>query len=310
MSKITSIGGEALMEGVMMRGPHRVTAAFCDKDGNITTEDIHVTPLTQKYKVLSLPLIRGPFSFIDSLRIGSKALNLSAEKIGLDDGEEELTGFDKWLNDKFGDKIMGIITAVGSVLGVALAVVLFMLVPSLIFNGIKYIAGDGIEPARSLFEGALKFIVFIVYIWLMSKIPDIHRVFMYHGAEHKTIFCYENDLELTVENVKKMKRLHPRCGTSFLVLMIIIGIFVGFFIKVSNPFLRTILKILTLPVVMSLGYELIRYCGRHDNTLCHIVSAPGKWIQLLTTAEPDDKMMETAIAAIKAVIPENGEDIV
>ena len=308
MSRITSIGGEALLEGIMMRGPFRTTCAFLSPKGEITTEDIEMEYLTKKYKICSLPLIRGIFSFIDSLRLGSKAMNLSAEKAGFDD-EEELTGFDKWMNDKLGDKLTGIIVGIGSVLGVVLAVVLFMLVPTLLFNGVKHLAGDGIEPLRSIFEGIFKMLVFVLYIFVISKIPDIHRVFMFHGAEHKCIFCYENELELTVENVRKQPRLHPRCGTSFMVLMIIVGIFIGFFIKIQNPILRTVVKICTLPIVMGIGYELIKYCGKHNNAFTKIVAAPGKWLQMLTTQEPGDDMIATGIEAIKAVIPENGEDL-
>lgn len=306
-TRITSIGGQALLEGIMMRGPKRITAAFCDKDGNISTEDIEFTPLTQKYKILSKPFIRGSIAFVDSLRLGTKCLNIAADKIGL---EEDETAFDRWLTKVLGDKIGTIVTAVGSVLGIVLAVVLFIFIPSLLFNGLKAIAGDGIEPMRSVFEGILKLLVFVVYIWLCSRIPDIHRVFMYHGAEHKAIFCYENYLDLTVENVRKMKRFHPRCGTSFMILMILIGILIGFFIKFTNPFIRTGLKLLTLPVVMGIGYELIKYCGTHNNLFTKIVAAPGLWIQRLTTSEPDDKMIEAAIAAITAVIPENGEDLI
>ena len=308
MSKITSIGGQALLEGIMMTGPYKTAAAFCDKDGNITTEEMKVTHLKDKYPILGKPFIRGIFSFIDSLTMGMNAIELSADKAGLDDGEE-LSKFEKWLNDKLGDKIGKVITVIGSVLGVALAIVLFMLVPTLIFNLIKRFAGEGIEPLRAVFEGLLRLAVFVAYVSLVALVPDIKRTFMYHGAEHKTIFCYENELELTVENVRKQSRFHPRCGTSFLIILILLGIIVGMFIPVTNPLLRTLCKILTLPIVINLGYELIKLCGRHDNALTRIIAAPGLWMQRITTKEPDDKMMEAAIAAIKEVIPENGEDL-
>ncbi len=154
----------------------------------------------------------------------------------------------------------------------------------------------------------MRFAIFIGYIALCASMPDMKRVFQYHGAEHKTIFCYENQEKLTVENVKRHQRFHPRCGTSFLVLMLLIGIFIGFFIPFSNPFVRTAVKILCIPLAVGIGYELIRYCGRNDNTLTHVISAPGLWMQRLTTREPDDGMMEVAISAIRAVIPENGSD--
>jgi len=308
MSKITSIGGQALLEGIMMAGPFKTVAAFCDKDGNITTEEMKVTHIKDKYPILGKPFLRGIFSFIDSLTMGMNALEVSADKAGIEE-EEELSKFEKWLNDKLGDKIGKFITAVGTVLGLVLAVVLFMLVPTLIFNLIKYFAGDGIEPLRAVFEGFLRLAVFVAYVSLVALVPDIKRTFMYHGAEHKTIFCYENDLELTVENVRKQKRFHPRCGTSFMIILILLGIVVGMFIPVTNPLLRTLCKLLTLPIVVNLGYELIKLCGRHDNALTRIIAAPGLWMQRITTKEPTDKMIEAAIAAIKEVIPENGEDL-
>lgn len=293
----------------MMMGPFKTVAAFCDKDGNISTEEIKEQPLRKKYPILGKPVIRGIFSFVDSMRIGMKALEMSADKIGIDEEEEE-SKFDKWLTEKFGDKITAIVTTIGSVLGVALAVVLFILVPTLLFNGLEMLFGTGIEGWRAVFEGVMKAVIFILYVFAVSLIPDIRRVFMYHGAEHKTIFCYEHELELTVENVKKQKRFHPRCGTSFLVIMIAIGIIVGLFIPFTNPVLRTVCKFLCLPLVVSFGYELIKLCGRHDNILTRIIAAPGLWVQRITTKEPDDKMMETAIAAMKEVIPEGGEDII
>ena len=308
MSKITSIGGQALLEGIMMTGPFKTAAAFCDKDGNITTEEMKVTHLRDKYPVLGKPFIRGIFSFIDSLKMGMDAIEISADKAGIDD-EEELSRFEKWLDKKLGDKIGKVIALVGSVLGVALAVVLFMLVPTLIFNLIKHFAGEGVEPLRAVFEGLLRLAVFVTYVSLVALVPDIKRTFMYHGAEHKTIFCYENELELNVENVRKMSRFHPRCGTSFMIILILLGIVVGMFIPITHPLLRTLCKLLTLPIVINLGYELIKLCGKHDNAFTRIIAAPGLWMQRITTKEPEDNMIEAAIAAIKEVIPENGEDL-
>ena len=293
----------------MMVGPFKTVAAFCDKNGEITTEELRITPLRMKYPILGKPFIRGIFNMIDTLRTGMKALEMSADK-AMEGEEEEESKFDKWLTKKFGDSITKVVTAVSSVLGLALAVVLFILVPTLIFNGIELLAGTGIEPFRALIEGLMRVVVFIGYLLLVSMIPDIKRVFMYHGAEHKTIFCYENELELTVENVKKQKRFHPRCGTSFLVILIVLGIIVGLFIPFTNPILRTAAKILTLPIVVCFGYELIKLCGRHNNPLTRIIAAPGLWVQRITTKEPDDKMIETAIVAMKEVIPNDGEDLV
>ena len=246
---------------------------------------------------------------IDSLRIGFRALNESAEKSmeGLED-EEEPSRFEKWLDKVFGEKIMNVIMGIAMVLGIGVAIVLFFMLPTWLVNLMRMGTGDGIEVWRSLIEGAMRIAIFIGYVALCGLQPDLRRTFQYHGAEHKTIFCYENNEELTVENVRRHGRFHPRCGTSFMVIMLGLGIIVGFFIPFTNPFLRTIVKILCIPLVMGLGYELIRLCGRTDNRLTRIIAAPGLWVQRITTKEPDDSMIEVAIAAMEKVIPENGED--
>ena len=308
--RVTSIGGQALLEGIMMVGPKKNTAAFCDAEGRITTEDIAAPSRREKYPILKKPFLRGVFALIDTMRLGMKALTLSADKAGLEDETEEPSKFEKWLDKTFGDKIMNVVVAVGGVLGVALAVVLFFLLPTVLFNWIDTFAGDWFSGWRSVFEGALRILIFVGYILLVSRMPDIDRTFRYHGAEHKTIFCYENELALTVENVRKQRRFHPRCGSSFMIIMLLLGIIIGFFIPFENPFLRTACKLLCLPVIVSIGYELIKLCGRHDNVLTKIIAAPGLWLQRLTVKEPDDKMIEAAIAAMEAVIPENGEDLV
>lgn len=307
--RITSIGGQALIEGIMMVGPEKTTAAFCDEDGNITTEDIEFEPITKKYPVLGLPFIRGIFSLIDSMRRGYKALSISADKFMGEDEEEELTGIDKWLTEHLGDKITAVIMVIAMILGVGLAILLFFMLPTVLFNLIEKATSSSIEGFRAIFEGLLRLLIFLGYVIAVSFIPDIKRTFMYHGAEHKTIFCYEYEKELTVENVREQSRFHPRCGTSFLVLMLVIGIIVGFFIPFTNPIIRTIAKILTIPIIMNLGYELLRVCGRSENILVRIIRAPGLWVQRITTKEPTDDMIKTAIVAMKAVIPENGEDL-
>lgn len=308
--KITTIGGQALMEGIMMVGPQRTVAAFCSEEGQISTEEISVPRLTKLYPILGKPFIRGIFSLIDSFRLGYKALSLSADKLTGGEEEEELSGFDKWLNDHLGEKITGVIMAIASVLGIALAIALFFFLPTVLFNLLEAVAPGEISGWRSIFEGVIRIGIFVGYVVLIGMVPDIKRTFQYHGAEHKTIFCYENDLPLTVENVRKQKRFHPRCGTSFLILMLVIGIIVGFFIPFSNPFLRTFTKLLCIPVIMNVGYELQKACARHDGWLSRAVTAPGLWMQRLTVKEPDDKMIEAAIAAMEAVIPENGEDLI
>ena len=308
--KITTIGGQALMEGIMMVGPQRTVAAFCSEEGQISTEEISVPRLTKLYPILGKPFIRGIFSLIDSFRLGYKALSLSADKLTGEEEEEELSGFDKWLNDHLGEKITGVIMAIASVLGIAMAIALFFFLPTVLFNLLEAVAPGEISGWRSIFEGVIRIGIFVGYVVLIGMVPDIKRTFQYHGAEHKTIFCYENDLPLTVENVRKQKRFHPRCGTSFLILMLVIGIIVGFFIPFSNPFLRTFTKLLCIPVIMNVGYEVQKACARHDGWLSRAVTAPGLWMPRLTVKEPDDKMIEAAIAAMEAVIPENGEDLI
>ena len=308
--KITTIGGQALMEGIMMVGPQRTVAAFCSEEGQISTEEISVPRLTKLYPILGKPFIRGIFSLIDSFRLGYKALSLSADKLTGGEEEEELSGFDKWLNDHLGEKITGVIMAIASVLGIALAIALFFFLPTVLFNLLEAVAPGEISGWRSIFEGVIRIGIFVGYVVLIGMVPDIKRTFQYHGAEHKTIFCYENDLPLTVENVRKQKRFHPRCGTSFLILMLVIGIIVGFFIPFSNPFLRTFTKLLCIPVIMNVRYEVQKACARDDGWLSRAVTAPGLWMQRLTVKEPDDKMIEAAIAAMEAVIPENGEDLI
>ena len=308
--KITTIGGQALMEGIMMVGPQRTVAAFCDEQGNISTEEITAPRLTKQYPLLGKPFIRGIFALVDSFRMGYKALSLSADKLTEGEEEEELSGLDKWLNDHLGEKLTAALMGVASVLGIALAVVLFFLLPTVLFNLLEGVVPVDIAGWRSIFEGVLRIGIFVAYVVLISLVPDIKRTFQYHGAEHKTIFCYENDLPLTVENVRKQGRFHPRCGTSFLLLMLLLGIIVGFFIPFSNPFLRTFTKLLCIPVIMNVGYEVQKACARHDNWLSRLVTAPGLWVQRLSVKEPDDKMIAAAIVAMEAVIPENGEDLI
>ena len=233
--------------------------------------------------------------------------------------EEEPSKFEKWLDKTFGDKLVKVMMVLASIVGVAIAVALFFFLPSFLFDltakAVPAFQGSG-EMAvfwKSVFEGVLKIILFLGYIILCSQMTEMKRVFMYHGAEHKTIFCYENEEELTVENVKKQIRFHPRCGTSFMILMLIVGIVIGLFVPVAPfgiGFLRPVFKILLLPVSCGVGYELIKICGRHDNPITRIIAAPGLWAQRITTKEPDDKMIEVAIKAMESVIPEDGTDII
>jgi len=305
--KKTSIGGMALMEGIMMRGPQKTMMAVRRPDGEIEVSEESFKSLASKSKFFKIPLVRGVVGFIDSMLTGYKCLIKSAEIAGLELEEEEASEFDKKLMNFFGDKLMTVISAIAMVFGVALAVGLFFLLPSFLFDQLQKL-WPGILGLRSPFEGGLRILIFVVYILAISGMKDVKKMFQYHGAEHKTIFCYEAGLELTVENVKKQRRFHPRCGTSFLLIMMVLGIIIGFFIPFQDMYLRSAVKILLVPLMMGLGYEIIKIAGRHDNILTRIVSAPGIWMQRLTTKEPDDDQIEVAIAALAPVIPENGED--
>lgn len=326
VKKITSIGGSALIEGIMMRGPKTINVAVRTGESTIETEELTVKPLTSKGKFFRLPLIRGVVGMIDSFRLSYKSLMLSADKAisSIEQEEEEMSKFERWLNDKLGEKLMGVIMTIASVLGVALALVLFIWLPTVLY---KYLVGPAvtnfitsneavIRIIQSAFEGILRIVLFLGYIILVSRMEDMKRVFMYHGAEHKTIFCYEADEELTVENIKKHSRFHPRCGTSFMVIMLILGIVIGLFVPsfshlgLIGTVLRVAIKILLLPLTVGIGYELIKLCGKYDNKFTRIIAAPGLWAQRITTREPDDKMIEVAIAAITPVIPDDGSDIV
>lgn len=307
---ITSIGGQALIEGIMMRGPQKTSVAVRLPDGTISTEYLETHYIRDKFKVMRAPFLRGVAGLIDSMRIGYKALMYSAEKSGMEEEEDEEPGkFEQWVDRVFGDKIWSVIMTAASVLGVAIAILLFFVLPTWLVNLLSNpwpAVGSG--TLRAVAEGAMRLIIFIAYIALCAQMKDVHRVFEYHGAEHKTIFCYENEEELTVENVRKHSRFHPRCGTSFMILMLFVGIVIGIFIPFTNPFLRTFVKLLCLPVCVAIGFELIKLCSKYDNVLTRAIAAPGMWMQRISTKEPQDDMIEVAIEALKAVIPENGED--
>lgn len=318
--KITSIGGSALIEGIMMRGPKKTVVALRTAPETIETEELKVTTLREKYKFFRIPFIRGIAGMIDSLKLSYKSLMLSANKAidSIEVEEEQMSKFEKWLNNKLGERTMNVIMTLASVLGVALALVLFIWVPSLLYGLLQPLNPQVFDHQllRSAFEGVLRIAIFLGYILIVSQMEDMKRVFMYHGAEHKTIFCYEADEDLTVENVRKHKRFHPRCGTSFMIIMLLLGIIIGLFVPsfsylgVWGTLLRAAIKILLLPISVGLGFELIQLCGKHDNALTRIIAAPGMWAQRITTREPDDSMIEIAISAITPVIPDDGSDIV
>ena len=310
--KKTSIGGQALIEGIMMKGPEKTVIAVRNKEKEIELVDVPEKHLKDKYKFFGLPVIRGVVNFIEAMIQGYKALMISADKSGMTDLEEDKEKTEK--QEKKESILISAVMLIGSVLGVLLSVFLFMYIPSLLFDGLSLLFSGKLSDAiRPIFEGVVKIMIFVGYVAAVSKMNDIKRVFMYHGAEHKAIFCYEKGLELTVENVRREKRFHPRCGTSFMILMLVVGILINLLIVTLFPavtklrILWVLVKILMLPFICGLGYELIRFCGRHDNWLTKMVSAPGLWVQRLTTKEPEDDMLEVAIESLKAVIPEDTE---
>lgn len=301
----TTVGGQAVLEGIMMRGPKKWCLAVREPAGSVAVE-VHETEKPGWWA--KVPFVRGVFSFVSSLVLGYKTLMRSAElSMTEEEQEAELSGFDKWVDKKFGDKAMNIIMVLSALLGVGLAILLFMFLPTFLVNLVNnhLLALGGF---KALLEGAIKIGLFVGYLALVRASKDIRRVFGYHGAEHKTIFCYEAGDELTVENIRKHTRFHPRCGTSFLLIVLIISILLFSILPWTSTGLRVLLKILLLPVVMGASYEIIRLAGRYDNIVTRIVSAPGLWLQRLTTCEPTDDMIEVAIAAVLPVLPQNPED--
>lgn len=302
--KKTSIGGQALIEGVMMRGPEKTAMAVRHVSGEMVIEEME-NPVNNRPKWTKWPLVRGVFGFIDSMRYGYKCLMRSAELSGLEDEEDKPKTEE---DEKKQHRLMNALMAVAAVLGVALSLVLFMWLPIQLFSWLTKALPALDQPYfRGLFEGVLRIVIFVVYLLLVSRMKDIRRTFQYHGAEHKSIFCYEKGLPLTVENVREQRRFHPRCGTSFMILMLLVGIVISILIPITVPWLRTAVKLLLLPLSVGVGYELIKLAGRKDNRLTRIISAPGVWLQHLTTKEPDDEMIACAIAALEAVIPEDPE---
>ncbi len=307
----TSIGGQAVIEGVMMRGPQKIATAVRKPDGEIEIEEKPMGKV-RKNKFLKLPIIRGCVNFFDSMILGIQSLMYSAKFFELDEEgnqiQEEPGKFEKWLNEKLGsEKATNAVIYFSVCLSLIFSVGLFIMLPAVLVGFLKNLIDNHILLTAA--EGVVRIGIFLIYMALVSQMNDIKRVFMYHGAEHKTINCYEHGEELTVENVKKHTRLHPRCGTSFLLIVMVISIVVFSFISWENPFTRLLLRLALMPVVAGVSYEIIKFAGRHDNKFTDVISAPGKWLQRITTNEPDDKQIEVAIAAFVAVKPEEkGED--
>ena len=373
--KKTSIGGQALMEGIMMRGPKTTAMAVRNPEGEIILETF---PTVGKPRpaVCRWPLIRGIVGFIDSMTLGYKCLMRSAEIAGLEELEaemekekaakkaekkakrnakrgmiapeeapvddtpadetpaeepptelsteiEEVADGEEHVEEtaqtpdkpekKESSVMMTVIMVISVVIAFAIAIGLFVILPTFLYDQVleRFIPwfAENAKWMQSIFEGVFRVVLLLGYMSLMLLMKDIRRTFQFHGAEHKTIFCYEKGLELTVENIRLQRRFHPRCGTSFLILMVLVSIVVGMFIPTSLPTaLRALCKLAVFPVIMGVGYELIKLCGRHDNFLTRIISAPGLWFQRITVLEPDDAMIECAIVAMKEAIPDDGSD--
>ncbi len=317
--RLGAVGGQAIIEGVMMKSKeHQAIAVRRLDNKRIVVTRKKNKSLSDKCKILKWPIIRGVINFAESLITSFSNITEGTDMLGLDEFEEE-SKFDKWLNKHLGKWIVPVISVISTILGLLLALGLFIFLPTLIADlaiglfGTEQLVGEEMKAIihseattaliRSAIEGVLKIVIFILYIWLTAFIPDMKRVYMYHGAEHKSIFCYEKGLELTVENVKKESRFHPRCGTSFMFAMMILSILIGFFITIDITWLRSLVKLALLPLTVGIGYEFIRYAGRHDNALIRILAKPGLWMQKLTTKEPTEDIIEVGIASLKCALP-------
>ena len=302
--RLNKVGGQAVLEGVMMKAGNRTVTTCRKASGELVVTDSEFVSVRKRHKILNIPILRGVINFVEMMILSIKTLYISADALGL---EEEEGRFEKWLKKRLGVGITEVIMVLGVILGVALALTLFMYLPNLLSSLIdRYILGGRLGMWTAVLEGVVKIGIFLLYLWACSLLPDIKRTFMYHGAEHKSIACFESGDELTPENAKKYTRLHPRCGTSFMFFMILLGIFAGLFIKMIFPGLNTWvytgIRLLILPVVMGLGYEIIMLAGKHNNLFTRAISAPGLWVQKITTKEPTLDMLEVAITSIKCAL--------
>jgi len=306
----TSIGGQALIEGILMRGPEKQAIVVRSPEGLVVKEE-PLKLVKDKYPILGLPLVRGSVTFLDSMFTGVKALMFSADYFPEEDLEEP-SKFEKWLDEKLGnEKMEKLIIATSVLMAVGLCLLLFMIIPTFLSSLVTYVTDSSV--VRNLVDALLRIAIFMCYMILVSRMKEIKRVFAYHGAEHKTIFCYEKGMELTVENVRVQPMHHPRCGTSFMFVVIIVAVLLHSVVfaiwPVENVLLRVAIQLLMLPVVVGVTYEFNRYVGGHDNPITNFLAKPGMWMQNFTTNEPDDSIIEVAIEAMKLVIPEQeGKD--
>lgn len=290
----TTVGGQAVIEGVMMRGLKGIATAVRNPEGDIVVNHDHTVPLSQKYKILRWPLIRGAVALVDSMKIGVKSLNWSASIFGED---EEPSKFDRFLKEKFGDKGEKIIETITMIFSLSLSILLFFVVPTLITGLLR--SYDLPHLGLNAVEAVIRLSIFLGYLYGISKMKDIYRVFQYHGAEHKAITCYENELELTVENARTCTRFHERCGTNFMFLVMAVSIIVFSFTGWTNPLMRIVIRIALLPLISGITYEILRWLGKTKGPVQRIVAYPGMMLQRLTTKEPLDDMLEVSIRALK-----------
>ena len=309
-TRLNKVGGQAVIEGVMMKAGKRTVTTCRKEDKSIVVYDQEFVSVRKKHKILNLPILRGVVNFIEMMILSMKTLNASAEALGL---EEENSKFEEWCKKHFGKHSTDIIMAISLVLGLGLSLFLFLFLPTWSADGLNWLWQnvfhlEAISPSViAVLEGVLKVTIFIVYLLLVSMLKDIKRTFMYHGAEHKTIACFEAGEELTPENAARHRRFHPRCGTSFMFLMIGIGIVVGMFVRNILPagthtLIISLVKLALLPITMGVGYEILMLAGKHDNIITRIISAPGMWVQKITTKEPTLDMLEIAIISTKCAL--------
>ena len=308
-SRLGKVGGQAVLEGVMMKAGDRTVTTCRKEDGTLVVTDDSFVSVRAKHKILDLPIVRGVVNFVEMMILSFKTLGASADAMGLE--EEEPSKFEKWLSVKLGIGLTTIVMVISLILGLGLSALLFVFLPIWITAGINLFLGhlaNTMLPAwaSAVLEGIIKVGIFLAYLSLVSLMPDIKRTFMYHGAEHKSIACFEAGEELTPENAAKHKRFHPRCGTSFMFFMILLGIFAGLIIKTLIPGLETwaytLIRLAILPILMGLGYEIIRLAGKHPNFVIRAISAPGLWVQRITTKEPTLDMLEVAITSLKCAL--------
>ena len=296
--KYSGIGGQAVIEGIMMQNGTNYAIAVRKPDGEIEVKKDTYVSLTKKHKLLALPFIRGVFSFADSMIVGMRALTWSCSFFE-DDEEEEAGPLEKWLDRVFGEKLEGILMSIVMVLSFVLAIGIFMVLPMLIANFCRSLIKS--ETVMAVLEGVIRIGIFVAYIKLVSRMDEIRRTFMYHGSEHKCINCIEHGLALNVDNVRASSKEHKRCGTSFIMFVMIVSILFFMVLRPETLWLRAVSRILLIPVIAGVSYEFLRFAGRHDSFLVNLLSRPGMWMQGLTTTEPDDSMIEVAIAAVETV---------